>query len=89
VKPTVEVAAFYAALGLELLGGDGAQEPRLRCRLSGHMDEHPSCRVHPTRGVWYCDVCARGGGPFQAAVELAGRTPTETRMLLRVHRLGS
>ena len=83
-----QVSDFYRTLGLELDGGPRAREPRIRCRLPGHRDERPSCRVHPTRGVWYCDVCSRGGGPFQAAVELAGRTPTEAQMLLRLHGLG-
>ena len=56
--------------------GCGAKRAEVSLSASGHRDEHPSCRVHPTRGVWYCDVCAKGGGPFRAAVELAGLTPT-------------
>jgi hypothetical protein len=32
------------------------------CICPGHDDEHPSARVDPEKGAWYCDVCTSGGG---------------------------
>jgi len=37
-------------------------EWRGRCPLPDHIDEHPSFYVNPSKEVWFCFGCQRGGG---------------------------
>lgn len=42
----------------------------LVCRCWNHEpDRHPSCRVNPTKGAFYCPVCRHGGDVFQVIRE--------------------
>lgn len=62
------VDAIEATLAMRGGRRQGA-ELRYRCAEPGHDDRNPSARWHPSRRVWWCDVCGVGGG----AIDLAGR----------------
>lgn len=32
-----------------------------RCPIPGHPDEHPSAKIDPDQGRWWCFVCDQGG----------------------------
>jgi hypothetical protein len=34
-------------------------------RFPLHLDHHPSLRINPSTGVWYCDPCGNGGDIFK------------------------
>jgi len=48
-------------VGKELLG---------HCPL--HDDHHPSMRINPDKGVWYCPVCSVGGDVFTFLEKVEG-----------------
>lgn len=45
----------------------GGRELVLRCPTPEHEDRHPSARWNPSKGVWHCDSCHRGGGAIALA----------------------
>lgn len=54
--------AVRAGLAPRRIGGD---EFVVRCPShAGHRDgdRHPSCRLNPLKGTYYCDPCGKGGG---------------------------
>jgi hypothetical protein len=54
-------------------------EVRFTCPLPGHEDAHPSARWNLPKAVWYCDVCAAGGGWRDLAPLLGIALPAGTR----------
>ena len=63
---TLDVEAARRSSILEVAARLGLGSPKqagreyvVRCPL--HDDRHPSMRINPTKGTWYCDPCAEGG----------------------------
>ena len=58
----LDVAAFYAAQGVDLGQIVGPNERRIRCPF--HDDRTPSANVNMESGLWNCHTCDKGGSPI-------------------------
>jgi hypothetical protein len=78
------VHAFYAALGVELLGWPKLEAP-VRCFAQpdahNHADRSPSCSVNLASGAWNCHGCGAHGGAYDAALA-QGLAPRQAMDLL-------
>ena len=54
------------------------QEVYFRCPL--HDDHHPSLRVNPAKGVWWCAPCLQGGDVVELARLVWGYSQREAAM---------
>lgn len=70
---------------LERQGHREGGEIRFRCPQPDHVDEHPSARWNPKKGVWCCDACSAGGG-FSKLADLLGIAPEAKWNSERHHR---
>jgi hypothetical protein len=58
----LDVLAFMAAQGVELLATVGKDERRFRCPF--HVDNEASANINTESGLWRCHACSVGGSPI-------------------------
>lgn len=66
---SVPITRIAEVLGLGKPEGNGT-EVRVRCPF--HDDEHPSLSLNDEKNVWYCHVCAEGGGALELYTRIKG-----------------
>lgn len=74
------ILAVAEELGMEM-GRRRRQEWLARCPL--HDDRHPSLRLNPEKGTWFCDPCGRGGGTVALIEAVLGCSRREAARWLR------
>lgn len=45
---------------------------KIKCPNPAHQDNHPSCQVHPTKGVFHCFTCGFGNDVFNYVADREG-----------------
>ena len=69
IKESIDILALIS---------ERARKSRIRntfhCCLPGHEDKHPSFSINPSKGLWYCHGCGRGGDVFTFIQEMDGLT---------------
>jgi len=71
IRARLDLADFIATYCLVTFERRGGQL-WCRCPLPGHDDKTPSFAVHPTKQVFYCHGCHRGGDVFTFLTHMTG-----------------